>query len=92
MERDQDSRGLGAKERRRCVKMNNAEIVGVLKGLESACNELMTEFVSRKRAADWEIVNDALCASTKARAALSQTPAKESRSHEGRAAIPRPNI
>ena len=34
----------------------------VIRELLKACNELMTEFISRKRAADWEIINDAMVA------------------------------
>ena len=32
----------------------------VIRALKAACNELMTEFVSRKRAADWGVINDAM--------------------------------
>ena len=56
--------------------MKAKEIIAVLKGLESACNELMTEFVSKKRAADWGIINDALVASVKARAAIAKAEGK----------------
>lgn len=34
----------------------------VIRDLLAACNELMLEFISRKRAADWAVINDAMVA------------------------------
>lgn len=42
------------------------ENIEVVRGLVAACNELMTEFVSNKRAADWEVINIAMMAGEKA--------------------------
>lgn len=39
-----------------------AEQREAIKGLLKACDELMTEFVSKKRAADWGVINDAMVA------------------------------
>lgn len=50
--------------------MTNTELAEVIKNLLKACNELMTEFISRKRAANWEIINDAMVAGERARAAI----------------------
>lgn len=39
---------------------SNEALVKACKGLQKACDELLTEFVSKKRAADWALINDAL--------------------------------
>lgn len=36
------------------------EAVRLMAALEQACDELMTEFISKKRAANWKIINDAM--------------------------------
>lgn len=41
-------------------KDETKELREAIQKLMNACNELMTEFVSRKRAADWEVINDAM--------------------------------
>jgi len=38
----------------------NLEWVKICKGLMAATDELMTEFVSNQRAANWGVINDAL--------------------------------
>lgn len=50
--------------------MSNPELIETLKNLLLACNELMTEFVSKKRAADWGLINDAMVEGQKAIAEL----------------------
>ena len=37
-----------------------AEAAGIMERLEQACDELMTEFISKKRAANWGIINSAM--------------------------------
>ena len=39
-----------------------AEQREVIKDLMNACNELMTEFVSKQRAAKWDVINDSIAA------------------------------
>lgn len=47
--------------------MSDAKVVSIglarsiIKGCLAAANELMAEFVSGKRAADWAVINDGLC-------------------------------
>ena len=43
-----------------------AEQRETIKGLLKACDELMTEFVSKRRAANWGVINDAMVAGGKA--------------------------
>ena len=42
--------------------MNDKEVAKVIRDLMKACDELMHEAVGKKRATDWQIVNDALVA------------------------------
>ncbi len=44
----------------------------VVLGVLDACNELMTEFVSKKRAARWDVINDGLYDAERLNAELSQ--------------------
>ena len=46
--------------------MSKEQLAATIKALLDACNELMTEFVSKKRAADWAIINDAMVEGGKA--------------------------
>lgn len=46
--------------------MSGKKYKNVIKQLMKACNELMTEFVSKKRAADWKLINDAMVVGGKA--------------------------
>lgn len=39
-----------------------SEVRKIVKGTLAAADELMTEFVSKKRAADWKVINDGLYA------------------------------
>ena len=42
--------------------MSKPDTVRIVKGVLAACDELMTEFISRKRAANWQVINDGLVA------------------------------
>ena len=43
-----------------------------LKGAANAADQLMSEFISRKHAADWGVINDGLVAANVARAAIKE--------------------
>lgn len=49
-----------------------ANVQKVVQGVMDACNELMTEFISKKRAAKWDIVNDGLYNAERMNAVLSE--------------------
>ena len=44
----------------------------VIQGVLDASNELMTEFISKKRAAKWDIINDGLFAAERLNGILSE--------------------
>lgn len=46
--------------------MDKKKLAKVIKNLMSACDELMAEYVSKKRSADWEVINSALMEGQKA--------------------------
>lgn len=50
--------------------MTTKEICEALRGAIAASDELMTEYVSRKRAADWGVINDGLVKAGRALAEL----------------------
>lgn len=45
--------------------MTKKEVAKTIRALMRACDELMTEFIGKKRAADWEVINDAMVAGGK---------------------------
>ncbi len=49
-----------------------AKVQKILQGAMDACNELMTEFISKKRAAKWDIVNEGLYEAERMCAILSE--------------------
>lgn len=48
------------------TKNETKELKDAIRMLMDACNELMSEFVSRKGPADWSVINDAMLAGSKA--------------------------
>jgi len=52
------------------MKEKIAEAAEIMAKLEKACDEMMTEFISKKRAANWGIINSALFESAKFRRSL----------------------
>ena len=45
-----------------CQQPEMKEEAKIIKGLLAAADELMTEFISKKRAANWKVINDGLYA------------------------------
>jgi len=54
--------------------MSPAQLKSVISGLLEACNEFMTEFVSKKRAARWDVINEAMVAGSRAVKELAARP------------------
>lgn len=52
--------------------LNAENVQKLLQDLLDASNELMTEFISKKRAARWDIINDALYQAERTNAILSE--------------------
>jgi hypothetical protein len=49
-----------------------ANVQRILQGTLDAANELMTEFISKKRAAKWDVINDGMYAAERLCAELSE--------------------